>query len=233
MKLLFISLIVSLSCCLNAQQKFDWSKYKNLPFKLDSVQSFSNQLVQETFIQDIKMSDTDFEIRLYTAPFKNKNAHVRIFKCKGDSCIIENYNCYKNKDSSVEMYLENIGINKEGYFLQRFKKTYNTQINIKKYLVELKKYGFFTMEDQSDLLKTLKRNKIFFVNPCMHQTECFDIPILVEIKMLNNFRNFKMLSIDYFLDNIPPHVTEFENNHYIKILLNNIFKLNNHVNEKK
>ncbi len=228
MKFVLAATIICFTTFVHAQHKYD-----NLPFKADSVQSFNNQLVQEGFIENIKNSRADFEIRVYTTPFKSNNSPISVFKCKGDTCIIENYNCYKSKDSVLEKNFDNIGINKEGQFLQRLKHTYKSKININKYLIELGKYNFFSLKDQSDLLKSFRKNKSYFVDPCSNQTECFDIPLLIEIKMKSKFRNFKMSSIDYFVDNIPQHIKEFENNHYIKLLLKNIFNTHSHIYEKK
>ena len=225
MRYVLITIISCLPFISQAQVTTDNINYNSLLFVADSVTSFNNQMVQEGFIKNIKDSESDIEIRQYITIHRSNEVFISIFKCYNDSCITELYRCYKNKNLVFDYYQDSIGISKSGEFFQRKIMTQPFTKNEKSIMLNLSKYGFFTMKDQTGFINMLKANQVELVSPCKSRTDCFETPILYEIKLNSKFRNFRMLGLDYLTPNISLRIKEFENNHYLKIALKCILEI--------
>jgi hypothetical protein len=171
--------------------------------KQDSVQSFNNDVVKNGVLKSIKESGNDFEMRVYARPsFYSANfSRVIIISVRNGAASAQSLDHFYIMSRSIE--LEQKGyklatINKSGYVYIRTNKLHTTPAAIKKAIDESK---ILFSADETELLDSLRQQQVPLVDPCMGSTDCIAGLELVEIKSKNEFRNLRIIDLDYYPKN--------------------------------
>jgi hypothetical protein len=225
MKVILLFIFLCFIIYVQAQNKYDWSKYASLPFKQDSVQSFSNMYTEAGGIYPITQSKADIEIRLFLNRI-HKTRGMYIIQCFKDSIVGEYVKYflagpdeYKMDSMLMAPDYKIVGKYKTLTTLTCTFKTSN-KINLDSVVTELIKNKIFVLDDVKKLVDSFYEINPKLNNPdsmaqnnslqYFYKTHSNNYYVL-EIKFLNKYRNFRFGS-SWFYSYAPFEDFKFEDN---------------------
>jgi hypothetical protein len=220
MKLFFISLIVFLSFCVNAQKvftetfQFKGKRYATVVLKDSFTNRKESQIkLDRRIIQPIEKSDAIFEVRCYLPMYGlNSGSHtVIIYKVVNDKFYASYYSSTSSMYRLQNIYPDSLGIDEYGQILQRkIMPAELTDSSAKKIISELLDLYMPAMTDQTTYIDSVRKIFNNIIHPCLGTTDCQDCLFFYEMKINDKIRKFNRVGLDYYMQN--KQLRELENN---------------------
>ncbi len=213
-----------------AQQKIDWAKYDSLPFKEDTIQSFNNKFTRDYIIEPILNSNADIELRYYcNDKVLGNKGQIKSVRCYRDSVVIQNVSYFYSRirvNDNSKNYVEKVShypplYANDSWFVYSVKKTsFYPKDLFNSMFTRLIESGLFVTPDQTSIVEEYSKKGIVIQSPCKGKEDCYDRPVLLEIKAGNRLRNIHLRTLDYYILNI--NMPEFKLKHILEDFFNSI-----------
>lgn len=165
MKFMFTFVIACFAFLVQAQHKFDWSKYNSLPFVEDKTAIVPFWNFEKDVLSPIKESKADIEIRCYSFGHVGDRG-ILIMQCFGDSIVYTTLTRTINGDWPLAVSKEDSVLYENGgnYYNWRIE-TLAVNERIDDVMNKLIQKGLFTL-DKPDSIKDAIRSKYGNYNNC-------------------------------------------------------------------
>ena len=204
------TLVFTISYTPNAQcLRLDTSFIKTMPFREDSVTSFTNFLVSDNVVSNLRQSQSQIEIRMYLKSIFGDRGEVYIIRLENGTITAEKLRYQFENPKYKPLLGFYSGCGRPGYRIDYFIINQKPQLEWKKLIEELLSSGILMVSDQGGLVDSLHKSGIRVINPCGKETDCDSQRLIsFEVKYNKQERNFRLCGVDFFKFN--PTLSVFE-----------------------